>query len=96
MSHTPGPWEVFKAGTFWGVDAGRKSIVVWGNADEDTGVQGTTVEQAQANAHLISAAPDMLETLKTVRRIILTYPGSMIAMAIFQIDAAIKKAEGRQ
>lgn len=62
--HTPGPWEVFKSGTFWGVDAGRKSIIVWGDADEEMGVQGTTVEQAHANALLIAAAPEMLEALK--------------------------------
>lgn len=106
--HTPGPWEVFKAGTFWGVDAGRKSIVIWGDANEETGVQGQTVEQSQANAYLIAAAPDLLEACQGAMRIVSLWNGrevpedhehaeEMKALYMMQqvFIEAIAKAEGK-
>ena len=72
MSHTPGPWEVHKAGK----DKDEREITTpdgdgiamvyygvdlyWGGAD--------TRETDEANARLIAAAPDLLAALqKTVK-----------------------------
>jgi hypothetical protein len=68
--HTPGPWEIFSpdAGPDYhpGIEAleGSFSIVVYGDEDDVTGVQGRTRPEALANAHLIAAAPDLLEALE--------------------------------
>lgn len=70
--HTPGPWEVFGASGIFpkrypGIDSKSLSIVVFGaNEESDQGIQGKTLEEAQANARLIAAAPDLLEALKLV------------------------------
>ena len=63
---TPGEWSVYQVEreTYWpGIDAGRTSIVIWGDQQENNGVQGDTLEEAKANAHLIAAAPDLYEAL---------------------------------
>jgi len=90
MNHTPGPWEVQKlntschAGTIpitkpgWGV-AGRESKLI-------ASVCGKAGEQ-ESNAHLIAAAPDMLEALETIMDI-----GDKACRDIAR--AAIRKARG--
>ena len=65
MSHTPGPWEIESS-----FDPGYKSIsaqkhtalaqVVWCMEDEDRS------PECEANAHLIAAAPELLEALEKV------------------------------
>ncbi len=51
---TPGPWKVFKPDAARpGIEARRGSIVIWGAAEEEAGIEGL------ANAHLIAAAPDL-------------------------------------
>lgn len=74
--HTPGPWKLYKKGVHqWpGIEAFPKggkpvTIVIFGNAGEECGVrgggvEGGTHEKALANAHLIAAAPEMLEALR--------------------------------
>ena len=71
MPHTPGEWSVFTdkdgvIGAWPGIEAGRLSIVIWGDKEEYCGVRGNTNEEALANARLIAAAPDLLETLKAL------------------------------
>lgn len=70
--HTPGPWSIFtddKHKHNAGIEAENFSIVTIGYFDEtpgidDSGVKGNTEEEALANAHLIAAAPDLLEALE--------------------------------
>lgn len=57
--HTPGPWETSRDA----VPAGHVQITVYAKA---TGERVATVFAREANAHLIKAAPDMLETLRTL------------------------------
>src|SRR5688572_5645975 len=69
--HTPGPWGLFRSGysARFGVegDDEKFSVVVYGTKDEpDKGVQGRTEDEANANARLIAAAPDMLQALESV------------------------------
>jgi hypothetical protein len=71
--HTPGPWEVH-AGAYWpqpGIDAvGRDlSIIVLGEAGEETGIHGRDEAEALANARLIAAAPEMLAALLDIKPI---------------------------
>ena len=63
-SHTPGPWDVYP-GTRAGIDTkdGSFSIVVAGYDDDECGIWGRTNAEAEANARLIAAAPDLLEAL---------------------------------
>ena len=90
--HTPGPW---------GYD-GAYDVVM----RDDVGAWIACVnfehvdeEQAVADAHLIAAAPEMLEALKRLRAVatqsldIDLIDGGLDALA--EVDAAIAKAEGR-
>lgn len=96
---TPGPWAVFDArgddAECPGIEAldGKLSIVVFGEKltdQEVCGIQGRTVEEAQANARLIAAAPDLLEALNDARAAI--WSGGDTVSAIATIDAALAKA----
>lgn len=67
-THTPGPWK--NSGPTW-----RHSSQCWSQAIRTPKVAeglavghtagGSTREEAEANAHLIAAAPDLLEALQT-------------------------------
>lgn len=82
--HTPGPWRVEKCGC--GHPA-CKSYFVRGPLFQD---KGLTYE---ADARLMSAAPDMLETLKYYRD---ECSGYEPYLSVFhrKLDTAIAKAEG--
>jgi hypothetical protein len=78
-NYTPGPWSIRQEGV-WSVGTDHEMTAL---------VYGYTETQEQANAHLIAAAPDLLEALK-----------SAIASPVCgnwyeQAAAAIAKAEGR-
>ena len=90
---TPGKWSVYEdeRETYWpGIDAGRTSIVVWGDQQENNGVQGDTLEEAKANAHLIAAAPDLYEALDRLVR----YINAPSTEAYLSARAALAKARG--
>ena len=60
MSHTPGPWTVEQTPT-------RLMIHAHGRYIADAAGTSSTIcdaEQRQANAHLIAAAPELLEALR--------------------------------
>lgn len=64
MAHTPGPWVASEGhpSDVWHVDMpGRAWSVVVGRHDEDF---DQPVEEVQANAKLIAAAPDLLAALR--------------------------------
>ena len=78
--HTPGPWSALKSRTLI-------------NIKGPNGAQVTQVSAKNAaDAHLIAAAPDLLETLAWVRA---NYAGGSTVEINARIDAAIAKAEGR-
>ena len=102
--HTPGPWRPVIDSDFTpGIDADDigESIVVIGPSDvsTDLGIWGRCREEAEANAHLIAAAPDLLEALQTLNLVIGLTPiaGNKDALqeACDIARAAIAKAEGR-
>jgi hypothetical protein len=105
-AHTPGPWVVrYIAGGGYdtlssayrvlnGPDD-RDRIVEVDTRDYDDCVDGDdygveTSEQAEANAHLIAAAPEMYEFVKAILADRSAYPWHIAAANL------IAKAEGRQ
>jgi hypothetical protein len=99
LKHTPGPWTLLLDDRYRpGVEASDSaiSIVIFGvkNKDDDyAGIRGKDDQEATANAHLIAAAPELLEALKTLA----TQAESHGAEGIYwdKARAAIAKAEGR-
>jgi hypothetical protein len=89
--HTPGPWFAKRAGDgryfewYVGRDGGNCSI-----AEDIT--DPVTRDPSEANAHLIAAAPDLLEALKMMMEGGLEGPTSQATETAL---AAIAKAEGR-
>ena len=90
--HTPGPWEWVKDKSDWGgtwIFSGDTPVLDYaGCGSHDT-------EISDANAHLISAAPDMLEAL---REVVSEYDnpdnGRYLRWAVDDARAAIAKATG--
>jgi hypothetical protein len=83
MSYTKGPWEVDEPHQIWAKSAGEYVAITKVE-------QWETIprEQAEANARLIAAAPDLLEALKNViRGVPDTWDG------VIKARAAIAKAE---
>lgn len=89
MKHTPGPWRVV-------VDDSASQVTGFPCIEADNyqvvGTEGMydDIETDFANAHLIAAAPDLLEALKNLLADNLMETPSTIAAY-----AAIAKAEGR-
>lgn len=95
--HTPGPWSIITSETcdlYAGIESDDFSIVVIGypEEDDDGGVRGKTPEEALANAHLIAAAPELLEALIELRNFYIEMTGLPPVAA----NAAIAKAKGEQ
>lgn len=104
VKHTPGPWEYVQStehhGPYISSYAGdvadcytmsnpmAASIRNGGDSYPVT-FQG---EQAEANARLISAAPDLLAALKALRNACI----GMVPECAPMVDAAILKAEGEE
>lgn len=99
--HTPGPWSVEDASAIharkrdiWIETAAKRLAGV--DTDWGTGSPHTIPHnEALANAHLIAAAPDLLETLEYARGIVAMELGEESAH-LRPLDAAIAKAKGEQ
>ena len=95
--HTPGPWSVFKAAHTIQIDKGAKPkgkrpcIVEWGGFDCNDMPRATNL----ANAHLIAAAPMLLDAcedaLKALR--LLRVGMAKDVKAVEMIDAHISEIE---
>jgi len=103
--HTPGPWSIFtdkKHKHNAGIEADGFSIICIGYPDEtpamdDSGVHGRTTDETTANAHLISAAPDLLEALEAIMDSdLFEWNGSAAFWLQDKVKAAIAKAKGEQ
>ena len=92
--HTPGPWHLGmdEDGKYFALAGGNesrtKSIMI---ARFDGGSnKGRSVDEANANARLMAAAPDLLEALEQVER----WPGFIPKEIMRSVMAAIAKAKG--
>lgn len=92
--YTAGPWEASEGypSDIWHVDMpSRKYSVVVSRAEEDWDM---AVKEVQANAHLIAAAPELLDALETL---LLSTERDDINFRVRAMEAAreaIAKAEG--
>ena len=91
--HTPGPWRAEKHPQHDHVHCSELWMIIAGEPDDcsDAEIAQVIAYEAEANARLIAAAPDMLEALKEARALL----RGCIGEAIDRIDAALAKAEGR-
>lgn len=76
----------------WAVKSTQKSRYV--DAPQDICSFDWLTPAGKANAHLISAAPNLLEALKKVATLIYNTEGDQWQEAYETIEAAIAKAEG--
>lgn len=85
--HTPGPW---KASSTW----------VTGETDDITIAQCSyrdkNLNESEANAHLIAAAPDMLHALELIGKYSDRLDYDQWGTVISTINAAIAKARGQE
>ncbi len=91
-AYTPGPWEV-------GSDfVGPLKVMTSQDRHVVALVGDSKFVQAEANAHLIAAAPALLEALKSLRPILNMDAARLKPWAeyVAAIDAVIVKAEGTQ
>ena len=109
MTHTPGPWKILRQDLgdeeifFVPVEilAGNGKLVVAYEGGLAPAAQEWTVEEIEANASLIAAAPDMLEALEEVVALTENLPVCPFCSCALdhrpdclshEIDAAIRKA----
>lgn len=97
IKHAPGPWVVgHNNGSHVEIDApshGALANVVW-LMDDDRDEKRNS-PRCEANAHLIAAAPALLEALRRLANEVGGMPQGDIALFVIEIaDAAIAKAEG--
>jgi hypothetical protein len=88
VTHTPGPWRVINddAGTEI-VGAMGSSIARWDFA---------LMDEADANARLIAAGPDLLEAAKLATATVEAAGGQHVFKEMYAaLQVAIAKAEGR-
>ena len=101
--HTPGPWHrnIKPASHYPTIFAGRNTHVAV------VQTRGLPEPEQEANTYLIAAAPDLLAALKMAKQVL--HPGVVglignhhgaadcvaASNAVFTIDAAIAKAEGK-
>ena len=104
--HTPGPWEIDESGGQWWIYGAHDGRCTVGVAKCDLMVnaalnickqqnvigQGMPDEEKMANAHLIAAAPALLEALRAVVDCPYPTPDNLKDAA----RAALAKAEGKQ
>ena len=97
-NHTPGPWKKSSImegdGEFIEISdqEGRLIADVWFDRKHEEPTC-PPLEEAEANANLILAAPDLLKQLKNAKNMLEKYQGTV---EYFEICQAIKKAEGRR
>ena len=90
--HTPGPWVAYRANPLT-----RDVIYINPAATPSTLLEIATVyttglDEAEANARLIAAAPDLLEACEYIAT---RYFPEIPAHAMIMIRAAIRKARGK-
>jgi hypothetical protein len=110
MTHTPAPWTASEGcpSDVWHVDMpGRSYSVIVSRSESDADM---AVDEVQANARLIAAAPELLAQLRAVRDDIgalaldtngwrewdATAVDELLGSRLVRLDDLIAKAEGRE
>ena len=101
-AHTPGPWKLGDENdACCSVSTGRSAI--WLDRMDELGRKPNVIprEEMLANAHLIMAAPDLLEVLREALKDGSAAPSpivggrSLVLLDVAKARAAIAKAEGK-
>jgi len=93
QTHTPSPWraDIDEEGFVWNVSTEQRIICVFYSEGEIKPAK--QMENAESNARLIAAAPDLLESCKSLLRHCGRYLGPLICGGDMTIArAAISKA----
>ena len=96
MKHTPGPWEYFPKLSGSENHRGFRIGVNKGWLIADAMPIDMDGKEGEANARLISAAPDLLEALKDCLRVVEFLASDSCPTTIQNAKAAIAKATGEQ
>lgn len=103
--HTPGPWTAHYAASdalFVGPPDGDAPVICdlvsrLDQYDEETKTYTQVFQDEDlANAHLIAAAPDLLEALKSLMEAASDGSASALLKPMFEAATAIAKAEGKE
>ena len=101
MNYTKGEWKISHS-AFDRCHGGKgaREFVVNKDEDEIAEVQGNTNDKCLANAHLISAAPEMYEALQKISYAVMNgnlKVNKSVAIQIYEIATpALAKAEGKE
>lgn len=90
--HTPGPWDATKSGRAdgeWSITKHTWGGGSWGNDNYQVVATAKECDEVQANAHLISAAPELLAACREALDYLQNMPGPADRLC-----AAIAKARG--
>ena len=106
--HTPGPWRFIlqknpkpEYSTTWHIDSKTRShmavMTVWDISLKHASAESLkeheeTMAEVEANAHLIAAAPELLETLIKALQLLRAHESSALLLA--EIETTIQKAMG--
>lgn len=88
MKHTPGPWKIT-------AEKSGSGYILAPNGMPVTQVSMDKTETMWANAHLIAAAPELLEGAKACVAMLISYKDESSKFAASFLTKAIAKAEGR-
>lgn len=97
-NHTPGPWIIHKSKFTFALQSSTEPHAglichVYAKGDPSADEVGfSRPEEAQANARLIAAAPDLLKDAKDV---VSAWENGDLAEAVRWLSATIAKAEGK-
>lgn len=97
MKHTPGPWNDRIGAYELKVGEAYRRVIQVSEGDCQLAIVNAPDTEGEANAHLIAAAPDLLEALKMIEPylpIISDHGGSK--KLLISAREAIAKAEGAQ
>ena len=68
--HTPGPWKTFQTDIAIGVESDRSDVAWIYHPTHGLLYTARSVEEDRANARLIAASPDLLESLRTTTKML--------------------------
>ena len=99
--HTPGPWKVGKTSGWSGTEVKAIASIAWcAKASSYSSSWGDSQEisadEALANAHLVAAAPDLLDALEEYHRVANAVPYAQWTPAMHKAQDAIAKAKGKK
>lgn len=101
--HTPGPWMIGhphpnNACVYIVADGAKEIATLFGPMYglPDAGGNFPPSPERDANAHLIAAAPELLDALKAAHKCLLIRDDPRSGKALKKVEDAIRHAEGQQ